>query len=118
MDVCVQSHEGNVVRLAAKGKMVADDPSADARPIHELLERLDYRVTTLMDLQGTDFIGTSGISWLLVLHKRLRQAGGRLAIHSVPVLVMEVLKVMSLDRVFSIAEDEDAALALVQGGEE
>ena len=118
MDVCVESHDGDVVRLTAKGRIVADYPTEQAKAVHELLERQGYRAKTLIGLQEAEFIGSSGVSWLLTLHNRLVQAGGKLVIHSVPVLVMEVLQVLRLDRVFSIAEDEGAALVMAQGAKE
>lgn len=118
MDLHVLSQDGDLVRLSAKGRIVADDPSDPAKPLDELLERRGYRANTLIDLQETEFIGSSGVSWLLELHKRLHQAGGKLVLYSVPVIVMEVLKVMRLDRVFFIAEDEAAAVVMVRGAEE
>jgi anti-anti-sigma regulatory factor len=53
------------------------------------------------------------MGWLLLCNKRFREADGRLVIHSVPPVVLDVMKVMRLDRVLKLAEDEVAALAML-----
>jgi len=61
----------------------------------------------------TRFIDSSGLSWLVVCHKRFVQAGGRLVLHSVSPAIMELFKMMRLELVLEIADNEDAAMELV-----
>jgi len=118
MDLDVVSDDGNLVRLQMKGRIVQDVMAHQAEPIGELLGPNGYRRKVLMNLSKTDFIGSSGLSWLLVAHKRFREAGGQLVLHSIPVMVRDVLKVMRLDMVLDVAENESDAITLAGGGSE
>lgn len=115
MDLDVLSDDGDLVRLQMKGRIVQDVLGRQAEPIGELLGPNAYGRKALMSLAKTDFIGSSGLSWLLVAHKRFREAGGRLVLHSIPVMVRDVLKVMRLDLVLDVADNEQDAVALAQG---
>ena len=66
----------------------------------------------LLDLGAADFIDSSGLSWLLMWHKRYASAGAKLVLHSIPPMVGDVLRMMRLDSVFNIAADEKAARAI------
>ena len=70
-----------------------------------------YSRRLLLDLSGTDYIDSTGVSWLLTCHKRCREAGGRLGLHSLNPLVKQVLQVLKLDRVLHIAENAEKARA-------
>jgi len=115
MDLDVVSDDGNLVRLQMKGRIVQDVMARQGEPIGELLGPDGYRRRALLSLSKTDFIGSSGLSWLLVAHKRFREAGGKLVLHSIPVMVRDVLKVMRLDMVLDVAENESDAAALARG---
>lgn len=115
MDLDLVSDDGDLVRLQLKGRIVQDVLGRQGEPIGELLGPNGYRRKTLMSLAKTDFIGSSGLSWLLVAHKRFREAGGKLVLHSVPVMVRDVLKVMRLDLVLDVADNESDAVARAQG---
>jgi anti-anti-sigma factor len=115
MDLDVVSDDGNVVRLQMKGRIVQDVLAQQSEPIGQLLGPEGYRRKTLLSLAKTDFIGSSGLSWLLVAHKRFREAGGQLVLHSIPVMVRDVLKVMRLDMVLDVADNESDAAALARG---
>ncbi len=49
----------------------------------------------------------------MMIHKRLREAGGKVVVHSVTPHVMELLEVLRFERVLYIAEDETAGLELL-----
>ena len=69
----------------------------------------------LFDLSGTDYIDSTGVSWLLTCHKKCREAGGKMIIHSLNPLVKQVLQVLRLDRVLHIAENAEKARAELNG---
>lgn len=53
-----------------------------------------------LDLAGITFIDSSGISVLVLAHKRLAERGGQLAVHSPQRIVHRVLEVTGLTQVF------------------
>lgn len=68
-----------------------------------------YSRRLLFDLTGTEYIDSTGVSWVLTCHKRCREAGGRIVLHSLNPLVKQVFQVLKLDRVLHIAENAEKA---------
>jgi anti-anti-sigma factor len=63
----------------------------------------------------TTFLDSSGVGWLLGCNKRFRQGGGSMVLHTVPPIVLDMLKVMRLEQVLKIADDEPAAVSIMRG---
>jgi anti-anti-sigma factor len=63
----------------------------------------------LFDMEGVEFIDSSGIGWLLSMNRRFQEEGGAMALHSVPPMVSNALKLLRLNEVLTIAEDAPAA---------
>lgn len=117
MNLGTVSDDGDVLRLQAAGRITQDSLSPASDKLGDLLGAEGYARRVVLCLADVDFIDTSGISWLLGRHKRFREAGGKLVIHSMVPMVAEVLKVLRLHAVFHLAESESAALALIRGGQ-
>lgn len=115
MEVKLLSDDGRILRLEVVGRVVQSDSTPGLEPIGNLLGDQGYRRQAILSLAETEYVDSSGLSWLLVCHKRFCQAGGRLVIHSVPPSVMETIRMMRLDRVLFLADDEAAAKKLAQG---
>ena len=59
------------------------------------------------------YIDSAAIGWLLSLHKKMDEAGGKLVLHSMSPSVQRVLTMMRLDSVLNIVVDKaDAVEAL------
>jgi anti-anti-sigma factor len=84
-------------------------------PIGKLLGGGCYAERLLLDLHLVETIDSSGVSWLLVCQRKFRTAGGMLVLHSLSPFVQDVVKVLNMRLVFTIADSEQAALALVRG---
>jgi hypothetical protein len=56
------------------------------------------------------------VSWLIINHKRFREGGGMLVLHSVPPLVDQVFRLLKMYLVLNIQPDEAAARAAALGG--
>jgi stage II sporulation protein AA (anti-sigma F factor antagonist) len=115
LEIKLITHEGTVVRLEAAGRLVHSTLAPCPDPIGRLLGGDAFARTVLLSLEGVEFMDSSGIGWLLACRKRFREAGGNLVVHSVPAAVLDVIKVMRLGHVLRLADDESAALAMVQG---
>jgi anti-anti-sigma factor len=68
-----------------------------------------YSRRVMFDLSGTDYIDSTGVSWLLTCHKRCREAGGKLVLHSLNPMVKQVLQVLKLEQVLRLADNADIA---------
>ena len=85
-------------------------------PLDELLGSRGYSQRVILNLRDTRFIDSSGLSWLVVCHKRFIEGGGKLVIHSVRATIMDLFRMMRLEMVLNLAENESAARELM--GEE
>ena len=115
MKLAVQSDDDNVLCLDVSGRIRMAAPGGQADAFGELLNERGYARQVILNLENADYIDSGGVSWLVSSHKRFDEAGGKLVIHSASVVVLEVFKIMSLDRVLNLVDDEPAALALIQG---
>jgi anti-anti-sigma factor len=68
-----------------------------------------YSRRVMFDLSGTDYIDSTGVSWLLTCHKRCREAGGKLVLHSINPMVKQVLQVLKLEKVLRLADNAEGA---------
>ena len=115
MLLSLRSDGGPILHVDASGRINMAVLGEQQEALSELLEDNGYSQTVLLDMAGVELVDSAGMSWLVVQHKRFCDAGGKLAIHSVPFTIMETLKVMRLNQVLNVADGETEALQLVQG---
>jgi anti-anti-sigma factor len=115
MELKVLSDDGDVVRLQLAGRIVQTEERLGSDTIADVLGSRGYARHVLLSLQETEFIDSSGLSWLVVRHKRFCEAGGKLVVHSVPPSVSQILMMMRLELVLNLAENESTALELIRG---
>ncbi len=105
---------GEVTRLSARGHFVQNTlPPSD--PVGDVLGQNGYDRKVLLSLAEVSFFDSTGLGWLLKCNKRFREAGGVLVIHSIPPVVLDMMKVMGLSQVLKLSDDEQSALARIQG---
>jgi anti-sigma B factor antagonist len=109
MQLSIVSSDGSVSRLQVAGQITQGALANRPEPIGELLGQGAYARRVSLDLAEATFIDSSGLGWLLSCNKHFREAGGKLVIHSVPPVILDVIKVMRIDQVLTIVEDEAAA---------
>lgn len=113
MELRLVSDDGDVLHIETVGtKAQPEFPTAFA-PLEALLGSQGYGWRTMLNMAETRFIDSSGLSWLVVCHKRFLQGGGKLVLHSVRSPIMDLFKMMRLEMVLNLAEDESAARKLL-----
>jgi len=113
MQVVRTGERDGILCLRVQGTIRQDPVNRQRDPLPDALGSTGFGGRVLLDLSGVEFIDSSGYSWLLQQHRAFRDAGGAMALHSVPPLVMRVLSMLRADLVFLIAADEAAALQLL-----
>jgi anti-sigma B factor antagonist len=68
-----------------------------------------YEQRVLIDLEGTSYIDSIGVGWLMACHKRFMSGGGRMVLYSIPPRVRQTLDLLKLHRVMALADNEAAA---------
>lgn len=95
------------VKIDGKVHIEPFDPARE--PIAEMFGSDVYQRRLILCLAEVQYLNSSGIGWLLCCHKRFRQAGGRLVVHSLPRMADQVLRLMQLEKVLHVSADADAA---------
>ncbi len=114
MQLQLDSDDGDLVRISASGRITQAELASEGDLITQMVGDNIYSRPLLLNLEGTDFLDSSGVGWLLVCHKRFREGGGVLVIHTVPPLIAKTLQVLRMDLVLHLAEDEAQAAQIVK----
>jgi anti-anti-sigma factor len=111
----VAAEEDDLIRVDCSGEISQIGLRPGDDPLAGVLPAGGYGRKVLMNLDKTTYIDSSGVSWLIMAHRRFAQAGGKLVIYAVPPLVLQVLQLLRMTTLLNIAPDEAAARALVAG---
>jgi anti-anti-sigma factor len=102
------SQRDDITSVAIVGRVTFGTLDHASDPLVQQIPDI-YSRRVFFDLSGTEYIDSSGVSWLLVCHRRFREAGGKLVIHSINPMVKQVLAVLKLERVLHLAESAEKA---------
>ncbi len=106
-----------VIQVAAEGKLSGDDLQAlGQNPFEAALGPIWFRQRVLFNMDRVSFIDSSAIGWLIKSHKEFKKHGGRMVVHSLPPHVEQVFKLLSLDKIVTLADGESSARALMLSG--
>ncbi len=78
--------------------------------------RSDRGLQVVLDLSNLKFLGSVGMSILVVLLHRVRRAGGKLVLAGLKGHCMDVMRVSELQRAFPIYPDVPGALEALRHG--
>ena len=108
MKLSIANDDGQRVEVAVSGRVTQEDFGAIHEPLAQLLGPNAYGRTIRLDLSDTSYLDSSGVSWLLTCHKRIREAGGKLSLHNPHPTVANVLKVLRLEKVLDVEQANSA----------
>ena len=112
MNVTLVSDQGPI-SLAITGQVVQRNISPFSDPVDEVVEGDTYGQQVLLDMSGVEMFDSSGVSWLLRCHKRFRESGGALVVHSLSPTVSDVIRLLKIDQVLSVAADPTEGARLI-----
>ncbi len=99
------------------GRLVAGQPVEEFRAnVDELLAAgVQYAV---LDLRETDYIDSTALGCLVMVHTRFQKAGGKVTLFGLGARQIELLIITKLTTIFDLHEDEiDAVNACIPGRE-
>jgi anti-anti-sigma factor len=112
MPLTLVSNDTDALRLQATGKIMHSHISEEPDSLRSLTGADGYARKVLVNLEQVRYIDSAGIGWLLSSHKRFQKAGGMLVLYNVPESVLLTLKVLRLETILNIAENEADAAAM------
>lgn len=105
------SNDGVVSCVSALGQITQNAFGPEDEPLACALGDGVYSTRVLLDLHGAEYMDSRGVGWLLKIHRRFRQAGGIVVMHSIPPVIQDVLRVLRMDEVLNISDDAQTARA-------
>ncbi|MGE0607162.1 MAG: STAS domain-containing protein [Pirellulales bacterium] len=111
----VVSQDGGVLRMELQGRICQQELAEVGDPFVALLGEDAYTWKLLLGLDRAESIDSLGVAWLLKCHKRFREDGGVMVLHSVPPTILHVIKILQLNKVFNLAESLAAAHTVATG---
>ncbi|MES1213404.1 MAG: STAS domain-containing protein [Singulisphaera sp.] len=109
MRLDVLSTDCDVTSVNASGRITQSAFHAEDEPLAVKFGNGIYAGRLVLGLQGADYVDSRGVGWLLKCHRRFRQAGGVFVVHSIPAIILDVLKVLHMDEVLHLSPDEQQA---------
>ena len=90
----------NQVQATLQGAIYVEEAAALRETLLGYIEK--GHNTFLIDLEGVDYIDSSGLGTLVAIHKRALQNGGSVVIKGLHGLVKDLFELTRLDKVFEI----------------
>ena len=106
---------GEVVKVVIKGCLSQPDIAPPLDPFRAILGNDAYKRIVLLDMKESNYLDSMCIGWLLSAHKRFRESGGKLIIHSLQPVAANVISLLHLSSVFLLAADAEQAMKLAKG---
>jgi anti-sigma B factor antagonist len=108
LDIQQREREG-IVLLDLKGRLVVGEPIGSLRErIRELSET--GRNNVILNLEGVDYIDSTGLGGLVISYTTLKKAGGALKVLNLSRRNIELLVLTKLSTVFEVFNDEQDAV--------
>jgi anti-anti-sigma factor len=102
------------IRVAATGPIISTDLPSDAPNLFEAVLGANWTTQrVLLDLDRAAYIDSCAIGWLISSHQKLKAAGGSLALHSIRPAVLQLLRLLKVDRVIAIGENPIDAMRIL-----
>ena len=112
----VSARDADPLRLAAVGQISQTGMNYSSDPFIAAGGDDVYRRRVAVNTEKVSYIDSGGISLLIVAQKRFVQNGGKMVLHSIPPLVRQVLDLLHLGSVLTLAGSEEDAVKKLGGG--
>jgi len=99
-------------RIAADGPLTCRTfKGAGDNPLATLLGNGWSRRKILLDLRKAEYFDSFALGWLINCHRELSSSGGILLLHSASTKVIQFLRLLKLESILPIYDNENAARA-------
>lgn len=111
MTISTESMAGDITRILLDGRLDIEGAAAIDLRMNVLAGSAKF---LLIDLQKVSFIGSLGLSTIIIPAQAVRRRGGKVALLGPVPLVEEVLKASKVDQVIPVFRELDAAVAALR----
>src|SRR5438132_1007382 len=94
MNLILEGREADHVKVACQGNLTVMPSTGQGDGLKQVVGADCFEQRVLLNMAGTNYVDSSGVSWLLVTHSRFVDGGGKLVIHSAPPRVRETFDLL------------------------
>ena len=105
MRLTLLSQSDRLAQLECEGEITQHQFSPGRDPLLDVIGPYIYRLSVSLNLDKTSYVDSSGISWLISINKQFKAAGGQLVLHSLPPSVRQVIELLKLQSILTLADD-------------
>ncbi len=116
MQLNLLNKEEDVIRVSVAGRITQDRLAESPKPLDDVVGEDFSSSKVVLDMGQAEYLDSSGVNWLLGMHRKLDGAGGRLVLCNLPQVVSNIIKVLHLHSVLNLANGEEE-IAQQLGGE-
>jgi ABC-type transporter Mla MlaB component len=116
LELSLQADEPDFLQVQCTGDVILPDFRPENDPLVKLVGPQVYARKVLLNMEKTNSLDTSGISWLISCHEHCQRAGGILVLYAIPLRVRYVLQLLQMEHLLHTAADLAAARALALKG--
>ena len=109
MDITVRKADGVTIVELAGALLVGEADRICRDTVRQQLDAGERRLA--VDLEGVPYMDSSGIGALVRVYNAVQQAGARCRFYGATPKVRQLLRMVRLDTVLELVEDERSALA-------
>lgn len=109
------TQEGEFVRIESEGLAARGGADESIGRFEAVGGSSIYSRKVLLGLSKCDYVDSMGIGWLLSSHRKFRECGGMLVVHSPSPIVLQILTLMRMELVLHLAATEELARELARG---
>lgn len=109
LELTLQADEPDFLQIQCAGDVILPDFRPESDPLVKLLGPQVYSRRLLLNMEKTNCLDTSGISWLISCHEQCQRAGGVLVLYAIPPRVRYVLQLLRMEHLLHTATDLLAA---------
>jgi anti-anti-sigma factor len=104
-----------LIRVRCEGVVSLRGLDPNAEPLRDLLGGNCYSHKLLLNLEKTQGIDTSGLSWLCRASRLIQRANGAFVLYAIPPVVARVFDFVRVGDTLPVASSESAAEEMIRG---
>ena len=112
---CVKNYDG-YVEVILEGDITLEKSFDFKEDIKKRIQEL-HIYNVMVDLEKVSFIDSSGLGMLISFYKEINEKQGQIVFFNVQEYVWKLLKLVNLDKIFSVLPDRPAALSALKEAE-
>lgn len=106
--------DDDVMRVEIVGAVTRDAWQGMGDPLAGTMGREIYARKVLLSLRQSMYLDSTGVEWLIQCHRKFKENGGRLILHSLVPATTQLLRMMRLDQILEIEATEASARSRIR----